>query len=206
MAVIKLVEDYAVAQLRKDVRDSLTMAGEQSVLLRLFHAADPDAVACPQCGDDIYKSPERDCTSCYGTMFDGGVREAMKIWALYTDHQVNEALSNRGTYEPDHRHIQFEAFPLVTEHDVVVRVKHWNYDTPVEVEGFYLLDKVDRRSLRTGSRFGQYGWDVVGQKADLAELPEQMGMITHYPVLGQHFAQPSQPGLGPSPPSPPSGG
>ena len=72
MAVIKLVEDYAVTQLRKDVRDSLTMAGEQSVLLRLFHAGDPDAVLCPQCGDDIYKSPEKDCTSCYGTMRTAG--------------------------------------------------------------------------------------------------------------------------------------
>jgi hypothetical protein len=194
MAVIKLVEDYAVAQLRKDVRDSLTMAGEQSVLLKLWHAEDHGSVPCPQCGDDIYKSPEKDCPSCYGTMFDGGVKEAVKVWALYTDHQVSEQLGQRGVYEPDHRHIQFEAFPLVTEHDVVVRVRHWNSDgTPTELEGFYLLDKVDRRSLRTGSRFGQYTWDVVGQKCDLAELPDEMGMITRYPILGRSF----EPSLGP---------
>src|SRR4051812_46155277 len=105
MAVIKLVEDYAVAQLRKDVRDSLTMAGEQSVLLRLFHAQEDDAVPCPQCGDEIYKSPEKNCPSCYGTMFDGGGREAMKVGALFPDPQVNETLGNRGIYEPDHRHV-----------------------------------------------------------------------------------------------------
>ncbi len=172
-------------------------------MLRLFHAYEADARPCPQCGDDIYKSPEGDCPSCYGTMFDGGVREAAMVWALYTDHQMVEPESNRGINQPDHRHVQLEAFPMLTEHDVLVRVKAWNFNTVSQIYGYYLLDKVDRRSLRTGSRFGQYTNDVVGQKADLAQLPETLKMITRYPVVGKTFAPPPQ--LGAFPPSPPSG-
>jgi hypothetical protein len=190
MAVIKLVEDYAVRQLRNDVRDSLMMTGEQSILLQLFHPGDKDAVPCPECGDDVYESAEKACTTCFGTMWDGGVRAAMKVWALYTDHQIAEQLGKRGTYEPDQRSVQFEAFPMVAEHDVLVRVPAWDSEgKPLQVEGFYLLQAVTRRSLRTGTRAGQYGWDVVAQKAQVAELPQRMHGITTYPILGQVFEE-----------------
>lgn len=193
MAVIKLVEDYAVSQLRKDVRDSLMMAGEQCVVLQLYHPGDPDAVACPQCGDDVYNSPEKGCMSCYGTMFTGGVRQAVKVWSLFTDHQVGEELAKRGVYRPDQREIQFEAFPIVTEHDIVARVRGWGADgTPAVLEGFYMLAAITRRSLRTGNRFGQHTWDVVAQKAQLSELPGALHGITTYPILGRHFTEPVQ--------------
>lgn len=188
MSVIKLVEDYSVRQLRHDVRDSLQMAGEQAILLQTYHAGDPDAVPCPECGDDLYDSAERDCTSCYGTMFSGGVRQAVKVWTLFTDHQINEDLGKQGHYQPDKRSFQFEAFPLVSEHDIVARVRTWNVDgSPAILEGFYLLGEVARRSLRTGNRFGQFWWDVVGQKAQVAELPTRKHGITTYPIVGKTF-------------------
>lgn len=190
MAVIKLVEDYAVTQLRRDVRDSLMMTGEQAVLLELFHPMDSDSVPCPQCGDDIYESPEKDCTTCFGTMFEGGVRKAMKVWALFTDHQVAESLGPRGVYEPDHRSVQLEAFPTVTEHDIIVRVPDWDAAGKVaRVEGFYMLKDVTHRSLRTGARAGQYHWDLVAQKAQIAELPDSRHGIVTYPILGRIFEE-----------------
>jgi hypothetical protein len=190
MAEIKLVEDYAITSLRNDVRDSLSMAGEQCVVLQLFHAGDSDAVPCVYCGDDTYKSPEGDCPSCYGTTFQGGVRVAMKAWALFTDHDVSEQVGNRGVYRPDKREIQFEAFPLTVEHDVVVRVLQWNTDGSVgQIEGYYMLQTVTRRSLRTGNRFGQYRWDVVAQKAQLSELNPNMKFITNYPIVGLTFLE-----------------
>lgn len=190
MAEIKLVEDYAITTLRNDVRDSLSMAGEQVVVLQLFHAGDPDAVPCAQCGDDTYRSAETDCPSCYGTTFQGGVRLAMKAWALFSDHEVAEQVGNRGTYQPDKREVQFEAFPLTVEHDVVVRVRQWNADGSVSVvEGYYMLQTVTRRSLRTGARFGQATWDVVAQKAQLSELNPNMKMITDYPIVGKIFLE-----------------
>jgi hypothetical protein len=203
MAVIKLVEDYAVSQLRKDVRDSLTLAGEQAILLNLFHPNQRDAIPCPQCGDDIYQSPEADCTVCYGTMFEGGVRVANKVWTLFTDKAVPEQDGARGVFQPDQRSVQFEAFPLISEHDILVRVRQWGADgTPAELEGFYMLAVPQRRSLRTGTRFGQYGWDVVGQKAQLSELPASHKMITQYPILGQTFTEAAQLPILPASPTP----
>ena len=190
MAEIKLVENYAVTQLRNDVRDSLQMAGEQAILLQLYHAGDPDAVPCPQCGDDIYDSPEMDCLSCYGTRFDGGVRTAMLVWSLFTDHDVAEQLGPRGVFQPDVRSVQFEAFPLVKEHDVIVRVQQWASEgVPAVLQGYYILQTVSQRSLRTGNRFGQFNWDVVAQKAGVTELRPQTNGITNYPVLGQTFSE-----------------
>lgn len=188
MAVIKLAEDYAVSQLRKDVRDSLSMAGERAILLKLYHASDPDAVPCEICGDDTYKSPELDCGDCYGTLFQGGVKVAMMVWSLFTDKQSQEQLGPRGIYEPDMRSVQFEAFPKVIEHDVLVRISEWGSDhTPAKIKGFYMLTAVTQRSLRTGNRAGQYNWDIVGQKAQLSELSENMKAITRYPIIGQQF-------------------
>lgn len=189
MAVIKLVEDYAVTSLRNDVRDSLMMAGEQAILLQLFHSGDPDAHPCPQCGDDLYKSPEMNCPSCYGTTFDGGVRVATKVWALFTDDDMDEVRTNRGEVQPFVRSFQTEAFPLLVEHDVVARVKSWDQDaTPAELNGYYILQKVTRRSLRTGARAGQFPHDVVAQKAQLSQVPDG-SPLTRYPVLGQHFVE-----------------
>ena len=187
---IKLVESYAIQSLRNDVRDSLMMTGEQAILLQLFHPGDTDAQPCQVCGDDVYKSAEADCTTCYGTRFEHGVRQARKVWTLFSDHQITEAVAKTGTYQPDHREIQFEAFPLVTEHDMVVRVRQWgSAATPSELEGYYELEQVNRRSLRTGNRFGQWSWDVVAQKAQLSKLPAN-APITRYPILGVSFDQP----------------
>jgi hypothetical protein len=187
MAEIKLVEDYAITTLRNDVRDSLMMAGEQSILLQLYHAGDTDAVPCSVCGDDLYKSPEVRCTSCYGTMFEGGVRVAMLVWSLYTDRPAKELLAKTGQYRPDAREVQLEAFPIVGEHDVIVRVSSWSsVGVPATVYGFYELQAVQQRSLRTGNRFGQSSSDIVAQKASLTEVATDAG-ITAYPITGRTF-------------------
>lgn len=202
MATIKLVEDYSVTHLRNDVRDSLQMAGEQSILLQLYHAGDRDAEPCSACGDDFYKSPEVRCPSCYGTMFEGGVRVAMLVWSLYTDRPEAEKLANKGQYRPDAREVQMEAFPLVGEHDVVVRVSAWtSAGVPASVYGFYELQTVQQRSLRTGNRFGQSSLDVVAQKAQLTELATDAG-ITNYPIVGRTFLESMY--LSPSAPTVPS--
>lgn len=189
MAEIKLVEDYAITTLRNDVRDSLMMAGEQAILLQLYHPGDSDAQPCVECGDDIYKSPEVRCNSCYGTMFEGAVRVAVMVWSLYTDRPAAEKLERTGTYRPDARDVQMEAFPLVSEHDVIVRVSSWSAPgVPETVSGFYELQTVQQRSLRTGNRFGQSTLDVVGQKASLTRLSGDAG-ITAYPIIGVTFSE-----------------
>jgi hypothetical protein len=188
MVAVKLVEQYAIASLRNDVRDSLIMGGEQAILLQLFHPVTDKAVErCPNCHDDIYEGGESDCEVCYGTTFKGGVRAAHRVYALFTDQPVSEKFSKQGVWEDDVREFQAEAFPSLIEHDIVVRVRRWDdQKRATELEGFYKVAAVTQTSLRTGTRSGQQTWDVVGQRAALAKISTVLP-ITRYPVLGQLF-------------------
>jgi len=187
---LKLVENFAVAQMRRDIRDALQSYGEQAIVLGLRHEiADGDAERC-LCDDDIYNEGEGDCGVCYGTRFADPVKKVAKVWAVFTDQVADEEFAKTGVWEPDVREIQTEAFPLLMQHDFVVRVRRWTADgQAAEVEGFYLVQKVTTDSLRTGNRFGQYVWDVVGQKASVTKVPNSVA-ITRYPVLGHDFAAP----------------
>jgi len=190
MVAIKLVENYAVDSLRRDVRDSLIMSGEPCILLQMYHPeVDKDAERCGNCHDDVYSGGEGDCTICYGTSVHGGIKAARKVWGLFSDHVAGEMYSKQGVWPPDAREIQTEAFPLLLEHDIVVRVREWDHwHRPAVVEGFYNIAAITRVSLRTGSRSGQQGWDVVGQRAAItlvnATLP-----ITRFPVIGKSFEE-----------------
>lgn len=190
MAAIKLFEQYAVEQLRRDVRDSLLMAGEECILMTLYRiGVDKDAERCPDCFDDFYQDGDGECTICYGTGITGGVKQARRVWALFTDNTQNENYTKRGEWAPDKREIQTEAFPMLMEHDIIVRVRRWSAShEPLELEGFYSIQGVTQTSLRTGNRFGQYGWDVVGQRGVITELSRNLP-IARYPILGETIPQ-----------------
>lgn len=196
MAVIKLVENWSVNQLRSQVRDSLQYHGEECILLSLYHSfSDPDAPRCPRCTNDAYMSGENACPVCYGTSFDGGVKESRRVWGLFTDHIASEQLATRGEYQPDSREVQCEPFPMLIEHDVIVRVRHWDINhKPLHVEGYYVIQAVTKDSLRTGNRFGQTSQDVVGQKATVTRLADNVG-IAAFPVIGVDFPECVGPGI-----------
>lgn len=188
MAAIKLTEQYAVDSLRRDVRDSLIMAGEPCILLQMYHpVTDKKLPPCPNCHDDIYNSGEGNCDICYGTTIEGGIKSALRVYALFSDTVWAEQNAKQGQWIPDAREIQTEAFPLMIEHDFVVRVRSWDdHQRPLEVEGFYNIAQVTRVSLRTGTRFGQQNWDVVGQRAAITVVNHTQP-ITQYPIIGQTF-------------------
>lgn len=187
MAAIKLTESYAIDSLRRDVRDSLIMAGEPCILLQMYHpVVDKDAPRCPNCHDDIYTSGEGDCDICYGTTVEGGIKSARRVYGLFSDHIAAEVFAKQGGWPPDAREIQTEAFPLLLEHDIVVRVRDWDGRRPVSVEGFYNIAQVTRTSLRTGTRSGQQTWDVVGQRAAIT-IVNQTLPVTKFPIIGRSF-------------------
>lgn len=197
---IKLVEDYSVTQLRRFVRESMMYHGEEAILLAMYHVnADEGTVPrCPQCYDDIYSGSDyATCTTCYGTTFQGGVKFATRVWSIFSDKAASEKYGPNGVWAPDDREIQCEPFPELIEHDFVVRVRTWGANhTPTEIEGYYGISQVTRDSLRTGNRFGQWPWDVVGQRAKISEL-QSNSVIYQYPVLNQSF--PDDPPIPPSP-------
>jgi hypothetical protein len=194
----KLVEPFAVTNRRNNIRDALATHGEECVLLQTWHPSDKDAPACRTCGgDDVYHSAgffntmSGVCPECFGTTYSGGVRDARRVWAMFSDHVASEDYGKRGVWAGDAREIQCEPFPLLTEHDYVVRVKYWSADHRVnEVDGYYAVQAVTRDSLRTGNRFGQSKWDVIGQRAQISRL-QQAVPINNYPIQGVQFLAPT---------------
>lgn len=194
MAIIKMWEPWGVTYRRTQVRDSLIYHGEEAVLLQMYRG-DDRVSRCPRCSTDAYGDGEQMCPVCYGTNFYddkarvGGVKSANRAWCVFTDHTVSEQYGQYGTLRPDQRMMQCEAFPLLTEHDFVVRVKRWNplTHTVLEVGGIYQIDAVTRESLRTGSRYGQTRDDIVGQSAQVSWVPPSTMGIELYPVENVTF-------------------
>lgn len=188
MAIIKLVEPYAVNFARTQVRDSLISHGEEAILLSLYRE-DDNIARCSRCTNDVFTQGQQDCPVCFGTSFQGGIKDARRAWCVFTDHTVSEQYGQYGTLTPDQRMVQCEAFPLLVEHDWVVRIKRWSpAHTVLEVGGFWQVDAVTRNSLRTGSHYGQTFEDVIGQAAQCSWFPPDTSAIQLYPILGQTFA------------------
>ena len=190
MPVIKLPEPYAVRQARQSVRDSLMSHGEECILVHMYHANEVQdtRARCPVCYDDVYKQGERyDCSRCYGTTFDGGVKDALRAWAIFTDANDEETFDKVGLWHPIKCSIQTEPFPDLWQRDYIIRVARWSQDhRPEEIEGIYVLKQVTNESLRTGNMHAQTRYDTLGQRADGQLIADDMP-IYQYPVVGQRF-------------------
>ena len=190
MTRIELTEPYSIRQARESVRDSLRSHGEECVLLHMHHANEAQDVVprCPACYDDIYKQGDRyDCSRCYGTTFDGGVAQAFRAWAIFTDAVDVETFGKRGFWHPIASSIQTEHLPDLWQRDYVIRVNRWTADHRVaEVDGIYVLKQVTNESLRTGAMRAQTVYDTIAQRAELSMIAENMP-IHLYPTVGIRF-------------------
>jgi hypothetical protein len=187
---IDLPENYAVRNARRSIQDSLMSHGEECVLLSCYHVNLDHATRprCPECYDDLYEAGQKqDCGTCYGTTFLGGVKNARRAWAIFTDAADEEALSKHGLWHPVARKMQTEYLPDIWQHDFVARVTSWTTDhRPRGIEGIYVMASVNNESLRTGNRPGQIAFDAIAQNAQLERLAEQMP-IYRYPLVGVRF-------------------
>jgi hypothetical protein len=134
----------------------------------MYHAAIDDGIQprCPRCYDDDYaENADYECTICYGTTFQGGIKMMGRVWSIISDNTSDAELLRRfGEFQEDDRMVQIEAVPQVYQHDFIVRVQQWGPDHRVVVPGELMeLEQAPQpHSLRTGNRFGQAQWDVVG--------------------------------------------
>jgi hypothetical protein len=149
------------------------------------HATQP---RCPECYDDLYEAGQKqDCGTCYGTTFQGGIKDVHRAWAIFSDSTDEEAQSKHGLWHPIARKLQTEHMPDIWQHDFVARVTSWSEDwRPQGVEGIYVMAAVNNESLRTGNRPGQIPFDAIAQNANLERLSEQMP-IYRYPIVGIQF-------------------
>ena len=191
MAVVKLVEPYAITQGRKDVRDALTLTGEQCIALQMYHPInDPDAPRCPSCYNALYKqAKEYACPDCYGTTFEGGIKEIDRIWAIFTQNDNNEPINNQGVWNADNRNVQMEAFPILSQRDYIVRVKRWGPNfTPLAVDGIWATGRVNVQTLRTGSMWDTQEYAGIGQFCTSNLMPDNHPIYS-VPILGISFAE-----------------
>lgn len=191
MPRIDLVEPYAIRLARQSVRDSLMSHGEECVLLHMYHSNEvQDTVPrCLACYDDVYKQGDRyDCPRCYGTTFDGGVAQAFRGWAIFTDAVDRETFGKRGLWHPIASSVQTEHLPDLWQRDYIIRVARWSQDHRVEeIDGIYVLKQVTNESLRTGGGMkAQTVYDTIAQRAELSMIAENMP-IHLYPTVGQRF-------------------
>jgi hypothetical protein len=190
MPRIDLTEPYAIRQARQSVRDSLMSHGEECILLHMYHVNEVQDIQprCQACFDDVYKQGERyDCDRCYGTTFEGGVAQAYRAWALFTDAVDVETFGKRGIWHPIASSVQTEHLPDLWQRDYIVRVNRWTLDHRVaEVDGIYVLKQVTNESLRTGAMRGQTVYDTIAQRAELSMIADTMPIYL-YPTKGVKF-------------------
>lgn len=187
----RLPEPYSVDYFRNCVKDSLSYLGEQVIVLSTYHVIPDEGVRerC-ECYDDIYENTDNfKCPMCYGTTFAGGVKQAVRSWAMFTDTTNTEDVTRQGVWNPDKRQVQLEWYPPLMQRDYVVRVPkdRWQgFDTPAAVAGIYRIGEVVSDSLRQGQYEGQIPADISGQKGTVDLISKDMA-IYQYPIIGQAF-------------------
>lgn len=156
----------------------------------MHHANESQDVVprCPACYDDIYKQGDKyDCPRCYGTTFDGGVAQAFRAWAIFTDANDQETFGKRGLWHPIASSVQTEPFPDLWQRDYIIRVARWTVDHRVaEIDGIYVLKQVVNESLRTGAMHAQTSYDTISQRADLSMIADNMPIYL-FPAKGIRF-------------------
>lgn len=160
-------EDYSVRLARQSIRESLMSHGELSIAFAAYHPSTDEEAQRLRCThyDDVYKDKlsENHCSICYDTSYTE-FRDIRRVWAIYTDSEEQEVETRRGTWAPRVKNIQTEHSPQLINGDYIVRVSYWEDTKPLVVEEVYRIDSVSPESLRTGARFGQAYFDIVGQK------------------------------------------
>lgn len=174
MSIVSLPEPFALRMARKAVRESLQNYGEEVIGLQMYHPViDSGVPRCPVCFDDIYKQGGRaDCSACFGTTFQGGIKEMSRMWAMFTTDTMKEQTKKRGVYQPFVYQVQMEYRPIFMENDYLFRVRRWSQDhKPLDVLAAYVMREMRPDTLRTGNQVGQDGSDYIGQRGTVDELP-----------------------------------
>jgi len=185
MPNLRLPQAYANAFAAQSVRDALASMGEEAILLSTYHLF-ADLGTQPRCRNfnSVYEQEDHwNCVRCYGTTFEGGIKNFARGWAIFTDHPLDEKYTKTGEWTPDDRSAQLENEPKLLQHDYIVRVQQWdNTHSPVVWGDRYVIDEVQELTLRTGNQYGQnHSVDCYGQQAKIHRLP------TNHPIFNYNI-------------------
>lgn len=186
MAVVRLPQPYASNHVSMQNMEALQSVGEEIIYLSMFHVNidGENQPRCTDCYDEDYNQQDTfKCLTCYGTTYEGGVKEACRAWAIVGDAQNMEDFSKQGVWNKERVTAQVEITPVTMSNDYIIRVARWS-DThvPLVLSDRYIIEDVGIRSVRTGARLGQvYARDYFGQKTYMSRV-DPNHPIQSYPI------------------------
>jgi hypothetical protein len=187
MAVIRTPQQQTNFFASQAVREALMTAGEECIVLHLYHVFEDDGTQ-PRCScyDNVYEQiADWECPLCYGTTFVGGIKNIWRAWGIFSDHPLSEKYAKPGMWTSDDRSVQLENEPTLMQHDFLVRVQQWdNYGAPVLLGDRFVIDEVKQSSLRTGNRYGQTIMDVYGNSGKIHRVPPNHPIQNYNIALG----------------------
>lgn len=175
--VLRVPEDWSVNAAYANVKQTYQTLGEEFIALRMYHVNTDEGVQprCTHCYDDIYNQNDNSlCEFCYGTTFEGGVKEVWRIWGVFADQDQDEEKLKTGVWQNEDHQAQFEPHPDLNQNDYVRRVKKWDSSKqkPTELGAYFRLGVVAPVTIRTGARYGQTDEDRIAQKAKVFLMPK----------------------------------
>ena len=176
MAVIRVPRQHSVNKVAQQILDALRTQGEPCYVLHMYHASIDEGLQprCHVCYNSVYKATDStlNCSNCYGTTFEGGIKGAYRIFGIFTDNTNEEIRKTRGEWTPDDRNVQLPYLADLMTNDYVVRVETWDEnDGPDTMGGYYRMGTVKELSLRDGSRYGKTSFDRISSSAPIHLLP-----------------------------------
>lgn len=178
MPVIRWPHQPTISRAAMQHIEAAQLLGEQVIILNMYRVGRDEGVAprCPNCYDDVYKdSDTSQCPVCFGTTFQGGVKQMSRAWAIPGDADNTQEFKPRGAWESDTRSVQVERYPDLFEHDYLIRVFDWGPNWVPRTLGprYRFSGAVHEVSLRTGARYNQTFLDRIAQTSNLALVDRQ---------------------------------
>lgn len=187
MPILKVPEPYAVNAAYSKVVDAARMIGEECIALNMFRVGVDDETS-PRCVcfNDVYENiQQRECPSCFGTSFVGGVKEAWRVWAIINDNRDQEDMRRQGgIYLESHNTVQIEPWPALYEQDYLVRVSQWdvNRNAPLQLADRFVIENSQNVSIRSGGLYGGSNSSQIAQVLNVKKLPRNH-LIYRYNIM-----------------------
>jgi hypothetical protein len=143
------------------VRHLSEQIGSRVIILSTYNALDtPNAQRCKHCFNETFKASddtayEDGCPYCYGTTFEGGVRDIYLLNAIITDKNPDDTVYDRGIGLRDKRNLQVAPEVEYNFGSFILIPKNWTQDAkgfykPKDVE-IFISSARQAFTLRTGN-------------------------------------------------------
>jgi hypothetical protein len=152
-------------KMQRDIRVGFKFSGVPFAVLKRKHWG----IRCKECFDPITKRVTKSkCTSCYGTGFEGGYFDPVRITGRIGVDNVQTQIENHGKVDINQKHLTILDYPILEEADIVINLRQ---------NDRYLVRGITQTELQTVP---------VHQRAILSEL-ERDSIEYRFPINKDHI-------------------